>query len=461
MKKLLIVGFAVFAAVLNGVAGESPIRVSDGEVVVSSPFDLMVGSAEYAKELSGYFFESPVTSYRDGDRSRPITNRAYSVSARLEPAVWDFTTITLQFDGEKRFSGFRLFGETMNPRLSLDECQRIVAEIAADLEKRYDVELSGEDDDVEEVRARLAESLEREDDREKEIRARIMESMKSKGVKDVEKVLRHGIGCSSRHAEIELGGQLMNLSVQGTFWNTGKCDVGVHLMKSHNPDVCERRSPDHVTVYTNSPSASARTALLLSDEQKKAHEKSAGLRAALVRLFGVDLDKPELTVDLSAIDLKAKTGPEWTKLESPVAGMTERKLNMNVSVSVIPMGTFAVRHVFEGVASEADREAVAKAFLAALEKEAGEPVPAKDAPSAGEGLAKLFGQAEGVPAFGDTRAAFRLDTRRHFFGQVGDLVITIESAPPRYVQKNGGYEVSVRGAVVVTVLQSPFVANMK
>lgn len=443
MKKLLIVGFAVFAAVLNGVADESPIRVSDGEVVVSSPFDLMVGSAEYAKELSGYFFESPVTSYRDGDRSRPITNRAYSVSARLEPAVWDFTTITLQFDGEKRFSGFRLFGETMNPRLSLDECQRIVAEIAADLEKRYDVELSGEDDDEEEVRARMAEGLERE------------------GIKKDEKLARYGIGCSSRHAEIELGGQLMNLSVQGTFWNTGKCDVGVHLMKSHNPDVCERRSPDHVTVYTNSPSASARTALLLSDEQKKAHEKSAGLRAALVRLFGVDLDKPELTVDLSAIDLKAKTGPEWTKLESPVAGMTERKLNMNVSVSVIPMGTFAVRHVFEGGASEADREAVAKAFLAALEKEAGEPVPAKDAPSAGEGLAKLFGQAEGVPAFGDTRAAFRLDTRRHFFGQVGDLVITIESAPPRYVQKNGGYEVSVRGAVVVTVLQSPFVANMK
>lgn len=441
MKKLLIVGFAVFAAVSNGVAGESPVLVSDGEVVVSSPFDLKVGSAEYAKVLSGHLFESPVTSYRDGDRSRPITNKAYSVSARLEPAVWDFTTMTLEFDGEKRFSGFQLYGEMMNPRFSLDECRRKVAEIAADLEKRYDVELSGEDDDEEEVRARMAESLKRE------------------GIKKDEKLARYGISCSSRYAEIELGGQLMNLSVQGTFWNTGKCDVGVHLMKSHNPDVCEHRSPDHVTVYTNSPSASKRSSLLLSDEQKKAHEKSAGLRAALVRLFGVDLDKPELTVDLSAIDLKAKTGPEWTKLESPVAGMTERKFNKTVSVSVIPIGTFAVRHVFEGDASETDREAVAKAFLAALEKEAGEPVPAKDAPSAGEGLAKLFGQAEGVPAFGDTRAAFRLDTRRHFFGQVGDLVITIESAPPRYVQKNGGYEVSVRGAVVVTILQSPFVTD--
>ena len=68
---------------------------------------------------------------------------------------------------------------------------------------------------------------------------------------------------------------------------------------------------------------------------------------------------------------------------------------------------------------------------------------------------------EGVPTYGDTKALLGLDKKTHFMGQVGDLAIEIGYAEPRYAKRGGKYEIACKGAVVVTIVQSPVVTTAK
>ena len=66
------------------------------------------------------------------------------------------------------------------------------------------------------------------------------------------------------------------------------------------------------------------------------------------------------------------------------------------------------------------------------------------------------------PAFGDIRAMLRLGRTGNFFkGGVGDISIGIKYAQPSYVKRSGKYEVALRGAVVVEIVQSPILAQAK
>ena len=438
--KMTLVLAGVLSLLATGVFADGPAvcRVENGQVVVTSPFDLEFGSAEYARILADRLYEAKHT-YGVGENA--VVTPCYSVNARLEKPIWGYEYVMLSFDEGKRFRGFEFFRGSDEEKLSISDCSKKVREIVADLEKRFGVELSGDDGDEEEARESVAELMERE------------------GITKDTKNQRVGTGFGHYSGYAERNGRDIRINVSGTLWNTGDCGVRVSVSADSDDGLRAMECADYVRVVTNTPSAS-KFKLPLTEAQKKAHAEAAGLRAALLRMFGVDLDRPELEVDLQKVDLKMKSGPEWTKLEIPVAGMTERKVNMSLSLSIIPFGTCALRYVYEGDASEADRAARAKEFLTALEKEAGAPIPAVEKASDKEKLAELFG-GEGVPAFGDTRAVFRADVVRHFTGRVGDLVVSVESAPPRYVQKGGGYEVSLKGAVVVNIMQSPFISGSR
>lgn len=427
----LCLGLVVLAT--GGCVSVPVCRLEDGKPVVSSLFDLEIGSSEYAQVFAGQLRESPVITRRQG---KAETNRTYSVAARLADTSLGFDEVYLRFDDEKRLTTCRLWSEHPH-RLTLDECRKRVDVLAKKLESGFGIEVSGRDDDEDDVRRRLDKCVE---DMKKEGRWR-------DGVPEL-----CGVGCCSRSGHFELDGHGVRVSVDGTMWNTGKCDVSVSVDGVHYDEECEP-SADYVRVYTNSM-ASARLTLPLTEEQKKAHDEAAPVRAALVRLCGIDLDKPEQRVDVSKIDLKAEAKPEWTKLDASVAGMTERRVNMQLSFGPIPFGTCVLRHVFEGDATTSECEAVAKEFLSFLEKEIGTKVPTVENKNPVD-RAAIFG-GSGVPSFGDGRAALRTDTVKHFNGRIGDLSISIESAPPRYVRKNGKYEVSVRGAVLVNFFQAPF-----
>ena len=68
-------------------------------------------------------------------------------------------------------------------------------------------------------------------------------------------------------------------------------------------------------------------------------------------------------------------------------------------------------------------------------------------------LAKTLG--EGTPTFGDMRAKLGYDTTLHFTGKIGDLAIEISYAAPRYAKKGEKFEITCKGAVVVSIIQSP------
>ena len=126
----------------------------------------------------------------------------------------------------------------------------------------------------------------------------------------------------------------------------------------------------------------------------------------------------------------------------------------------IPMATFAIRHAFDGHVGEEELKAESQKILDALESEFGEKIPEYevDAKIAEENDPQ---DAE-PPAFGDIRAMLRLGRTGDFFkGGVGDISIGIKYAPPSYVKRNGKYEVALRGAVVVEIVQSPILSQTK
>ena len=72
------------------------------------------------------------------------------------------------------------------------------------------------------------------------------------------------------------------------------------------------RDDGHIPVYTNKPHAVDLS--LRTPEQEKAHREADALRATIKRVFGVDLDAPSSTNDMSAALLTLTNTPakaEW------------------------------------------------------------------------------------------------------------------------------------------------------
>jgi hypothetical protein len=64
---------------------------------------------------------------------------------------------------------------------------------------------------------------------------------------------------------------------------------------------------------------------------------------------------------------------------------------------------------------------------------------------------------EGVPVFGDTRALIGLDKKVYFKGRVGDLLVEICYAEPRYAKRGERFEIICKGAALVNIVQSAII----
>ena len=448
MKKLSreILSACIVGALCACAAKGDGFRIEDGKVVVDSPFDLEIGSPEYAKAL-GSAVKSHKDVRKDPKTGETVTNWYHFGEAHFAQPYFGAKKALLSFNGEgKTLSSARLsIGEddkSFAGALAFDECCKAYSEIAADMSKRLGEEIDVDDDVTEEeAREEIKELVKRE-----KVGSCFSSSFRSDSVTVTNKY----------------GDVLYNLSAM--MHENKKCWISLDIERPrdfHTTSSQLSRDDGRIPVYTNKPHAVDLS--LRTPEQEKAHREADALRATIKRVFGVDLDAPSSTNDMSAALLtltNTTAKAEWFPLEKPFAGCTERRADMGVRMLFIPMTSFAIRHAFDGHVGEEELKAESKKILDALEQEFGEKIPEYDVDA--KEAEKDDPQDVEPPAFGDLRAMLQLGRTGDFFkGGVGDISIGIKYAQPSYVKRNGKYEVALRGAVVVEIVQSPILAQAK
>ena len=421
-------------------------RIEDGKIVVDSPFDLEIGSPEYAKAL-GSAVKSNKDVRKDPKTGETVTNWYHFGEARFAQPYFGANKAWLSFAGDDKALSSVHFSvgdrkTSFGGSLTFSECCKLYEEITADMSKRLGEEIDVDDDVTEEeAREEIEELVKRE-----KVGSCFSSSFRSDGVTVTNKY----------------GDVWYNLSAM--MHENKKCWVGLdieHPRDFHATSSQLSRDDGRIPVYTNKPHAVDLS--LRTPEQEKAHREADALRATIKRVFGVDLDAPSSTNDMSAALLTLTNTPakaEWFPLEKPFAGCTERRADMGVRMLLIPMATFAIRHAFDGHVGEEELKAESQKILDALESEFGEKIPEYD--SDAEMAEKDDPQDVEPPAFGDIRAMLQLGRTGDFFkGGVGDISIGIKYAQPSYVKRSGKYEVALRGAVVVEIVQSPILAQAK
>ena len=436
----------VFACAASAAAlvCRAEVSVTNRELVADSPFELRIGSTEYAKMLGDAVYEHTGKGF-DPELGEVVTNYVHrSATLRLRRSYFGFERMVLSFRGkDKKLETIHAHPADVNrKKLSMKNCLSAVEKIAADIDSRLGVDMAGSMQVSDE-----AEAIQRLE----KLRTEIADENKTGKSRAGEFATSF---CSAR-ATKEIAGVDVDLDVTGFVNNMTNCYVSLAIERHVDRfGFSPGRSNGRIPVYTNS-ATSAAMSLPVSEEQKKAHEEAAKIRAALKRLFGVDFDERETPIDTQRLpdpekskDLMSK--PEWSAMETPFAGMTERKQKQAVKFMFIPLCSFALRRAYDSDVSEDELQSCASTFVAAFEAELGEKIPPVEAK---DDLEKMVGS--GVPAFGDVRAILQSDKRQAFTGRVGDILMDVSYAPPRYVKKDGRYEISRRGAVVVSFTQSP------
>lgn len=439
----------VFAACIVGAlcacaARGEGFRVEDGKIVVDSPFELEIGSPEYAKAL-GNAVKSHKDVRKDPKTGETVTNWYHSAEARFAQPYFGAKKAWLSFLGDdKALSSASIsIGEDAKSFvgvLPFDESCEIYGKIAADMSKRLGEEIEVDDDVMEEeARERIEELVKRE---------KVGSSFSSSFQSD-------SVTVANKYGDV-----WYNLTAM--MHENKKCWICLDIRRPFLPP-SERSSRDdgQIPVYTNKPHAVDLS--LRTPEQEKAHRDADALRATIKRVFGVDLDAPSSTNDMSAALMTQTNSPakaEWFPLEKPFAGCAERRADMGVRMLFIPMATFAIRHAFDGHVGEEELKSESQKILDALESEFGEKIPAYDVDA--KKAEKEDPQDAEPPAFGDLRAMLQLGRTGDFFkGGVGDIGVGIKYAQPSYVKRSGKYEVALRGAVVLEIIQSPILAQTK
>ena len=460
MNKMVTVGIVLAAALAmvgcetmsaGGVSAPS-YRVENQKIVLDSPFALEIGSTEYAKAFGDLIWTSAYASY-DPQTKKMTTNFNHHAEAWLATPYFGCERVGLNFKGEEKtlnscnLSRGSFYGSSK--KMSFDECRTSVGKIVADMESRFGMTMRCTND--------LSEN-------DAKVRVKEMgEEFKQEGKK----------GSSFAWSFVDYSWQTKNAHgfvdyhVSGMMDEKGGCSINVDF--SVPPEFLRRsyQPGDKIPVYTNemcsTTSCSMSSKLVPTAEQKKAHEEAKKLRETITRLFGVDLDQPSETNEWSSAlwqtNAQTSVKREWTPMEKPFEGMTEREVNQSIRFLAIPFGAFALRHPYDDDVSEEELKAQAKRFLDRLEKEYGAKIPEADTEEGTALIAKRFG--DGVPTFGDTKALLGLDKKTHFMGKVGDLAIEIGYAEPRYAKRGGKYEIVCKGAVVVNIVQSPVITTAK
>lgn len=153
------------ATVSSGCLGPSRCVVEDGRIVVDSPFDLEIGSAEYAKALVG--LSRPVARVRHDSRTKTATTNWHChAEARLKTPYFGCDRLTLSFtDEEKKLEHCRLVigrASSADKRMSYAECRETMGKVVAALEGSLGVTMRRTSDSrsEEEEQERVREVLE-------------------------------------------------------------------------------------------------------------------------------------------------------------------------------------------------------------------------------------------------------------------------------------------------------------
>ena len=402
--------------------------------VVDSPFDLTLGSTNYAARL-GKAVHSNASAWYDPTTKVTTTNWNAYAAVRFSQPYHGATHANLQFKGEGReLDSYRfMIGDRkhgMGGTLTVEEARKIMQEVSDDIAKRFGVEIKQDnsglgDDDLSdaEIDERIEEKLKKGDGKMRLVNTAFMR----------------------RNAHEEREGVGVGYGLTAFVDKNRKCSVHVNVYTSWRPS----------KVKSKPVGATAIPGLVSEEEQKKAHEESKVLRTALGKLFGIDFDSDK---DDDRAD--RMNAPEWTAMESPVAGLDECKPNRSSSdLFQVPIVSYSARRAYPGDVEEAVLERQAKEVLERIVAAYGEKIPVFDAKDGQAELAKVLG--EGVPTFGDSRALFGLDKVQTFVGKVGDLAVEIAYALPRYEKRGDDYRLVRRGTVILNITQSPIITSGK
>lgn len=417
-------------------AGVSASAADEPAFTVDSPFDLTLGSTNYAVRL-GKSVRSNTSAWYDPATKVTTTNWSAYGSVRLSAPYHGVKSVSLDFKGEER--RLNSFGFDIGQKklgnggtLSVEECRNVMKEIADDISKRFGVKMEADKSDGE-----LSDE---------EIDKRIEQMTKG----DSEKRRTVCTSFSHIHGSGEREGVRVGYSISGMVGRKRMCSVSVSVYTSFI-----QRAKETVSVASSSIAG-----LVSQEEQVKAHAEAKRLREALGKLFGIDFDATEEKKGQKGDSPEWPPKNEWTPMEHPVAGLVECKPNSGTtSFFRVPIVNFIARRAYPGDVEEAELQRLAKDVLDSLETAYGERIPVADTAEGRAQLAEVLGA--GVPTFGDSRALFGLDKVQTFVGKLGDLAIDISYALPRYERRGEDYRLVRRGAVVLTILQSPIITPGK
>ena len=347
-------------------------------------------------------------------------------------------SVSLDFKGEERRLDSYSFSVGEKKRgsggaLSVEECRKIMKEIADDISKRFGVKMEASKHDGGEL-----------SDKEIDERIEQMTKRDSRKHRTVSTSFSHVDGFGERE------GVGVGYSVSGMVDRKRRCSVHVNVYTSFIP-----RAKEPVLVASSSIAG-----LVSQEEQVKAHAEAKRLKEALGKLFGIDFDATEDKDERRDSSPEWPPKNEWTPMEHPVAGLVECKPNRGTtSFFQVPIVSFVARRAYPGDVEETELQRLAKEVLDCLETAYGERMPVADTAEGRAQLAEVLGS--GVPTFGDSRALLGLDKVQTFVGKLGDLAIDIAYALPRYERRGEDYRLVRRGAVVLTILQSPVITPGK
>ena len=126
-------------------AGVSASAADEPAFTVDSPFDLTLGSTNYAVRL-GKSVRSNTSAWYDPETKVTTTNWSAYGSVRLSAPYHGVKSVHLDFEGEERRLDSYCFniGEKKHASggtLSVEECRNVMKEIADDISKRFGVKM--------------------------------------------------------------------------------------------------------------------------------------------------------------------------------------------------------------------------------------------------------------------------------------------------------------------------------
>ena len=442
LKEMIAVAVVLVASVVF-CEGAQKYRVESGGIVLDSPFALEIGSTEYSAAFGNWIRTSAYANYDPMARTT-TTNFQYYATAHLSKPYFGFNGLSLMFKGREKHlerCSFSSYGPGRVPadKMSYEECREKTGRIVADIQKRLGIVMCCFQDETEDA---AKQEVDRHLKKYREANQKC-----------------HGLAVSFlcfHGARVGKFG-LISYDVNGMVNDKGDCRVHVSCSLSSEP--ASYKPGDRIPVITNMTYSSYGGMLMTENQRKKAHEEADKLRKTFTRLFGVDFASSSATNGLPCVVRQTngqdKAVEEWTVMSKPFEGMTESRLYRAEGLHSIPYVSFSLRRAYPGDISEDELKEQAKRVLGRLESEYGASIQKACTMDESRLLAERTG--EGVPVFGDTRALLGLDKKVYFKGRVGDLLVEICYAEPRYAKRGERFEIICKGAALVNIVQSSII----